>query len=82
MVTPVDEIDGCQHSASCLACPLPQCKYDSLLNVRRTKERVALDRRILTLRKAGWQVREIAEELAVTTRTVYRGLVRTEETEK
>lgn len=66
--------DGCDIFASCLACPLPRCRYDipggarALLNVQRDEEIVRM--RV----EGGLEVDEIARRFRISRRTVFRVL--------
>lgn len=51
---------------SCLDCPLPECKYEWVLDNAERNER------IFELRKAGVPVIELARQFDVSTRTVHR----------
>lgn len=69
---------GCEVAPACLACPLPQCRYDGPASdrfaaamLRRNAER---DADILASRAAGERPRHIAERLGVSRRTVFRVL--------
>jgi hypothetical protein len=63
--------DGCDISETCLACPLPRCRYEepgglrALLNESR-------DREIVQLRLKGVPVEELAGRFGVSRRTVFR----------
>ncbi|MDP2949726.1 MAG: helix-turn-helix domain-containing protein [Chloroflexota bacterium] len=64
--------EGCDLYSSCLACPLPRCRYDepggarALLNLGR-------DREILHLRRRqGLAVETLARRYGVSRRTVFR----------
>lgn len=65
---------GCEVAPSCLSCPLPQCRYDvgaggaGIATLRR-RERAAEIRARLAAGQSGPQ---IAEELGVSLRTVWR----------
>ena len=72
------EYQPCLASPDCLKCPLAQCKYDDpagyqgwlrvRLGVVATKETA------VAMQREGRKVREIAEDLGVGTRTVFRWL--------
>lgn len=71
-----DYVDrGCPDGMypSCLACPLPRCRFEVPGGVRafQNRERDAEMRR---LRRAGFEVWEIVERMGVSKRTVYRAL--------
>ena len=63
--------DGCDISESCLACPLPRCRYEepgglrALLNETR-------DQQIVQLRLTGVPVEELAGRFGISRRTVFR----------
>ena len=64
---------GCEVSPTCLACPLPVCKYDMPRGVAtaRAVMRVPL---IRSLRAKGLNDTEVARELGVSKRAIYRSL--------
>lgn len=66
---------GCSLSPSCLRCPLPVCRYDEPagLATLNAKEKA---RRIQALRVAGMPADDIAREVGVSRRTVFRLLKR------
>ncbi len=66
------EDTGCEVSASCLDCPLPQCKYDDPEWFQRQR-RMARDLTVWsTMRSEDLTVDEAAERFSVTVRTVFR----------
>ncbi len=66
--------EGCDLFASCLACPLPRCRYDEPGGVRAMLNRER-DHQIRVLRDdAGLSVDEIADRFQVSRRTVFRAL--------
>ena len=66
------EDTGCEVSASCLNCPLPQCKYDDPEWFQRQR-RMARDLTVWsTMRSEDLTVEEAAERFSVTVRTVFR----------
>ena len=66
------EDTGCEVSASCLICPLPQCKYDDPSWFQKHR-RMAQDLSVWsTMRAEGLTVEEAAERFSVTVRTVFR----------
>lgn len=69
----VPDDSGCEVSPSCLACPLPVCKYDEPGILSRMK-REGRDEEIVRLRRRGMAVYVIARNTRVTIRTVYRVL--------
>ena len=67
---------GCDLFASCLACPLPHCRYDVPGGARAMLNRVR-DQEIRRLRTdAGLPVDEIAARFGLSRRTVFRVLQR------
>ena len=63
--------DGCDIAPKCLECPLPQCRYDLPQGAYTLK----IERRIGEARDllaAGRSVDEVAEELGVSRRTIFR----------
>jgi len=65
--------EGCELAPSCLACPLPQCRYDTPTGGRWLGNRPR-DAEILELRRGGKLIEEIAEHFRVSRRTVFRVL--------
>ena len=63
--------NGCSVAPSCLACPLPRCRYDVVGGVRTLRNRVR-DPEIVRRYQAGERAEAIAADLGVTHRTVYR----------
>jgi hypothetical protein len=64
--------EGCDLFASCLACPLPRCRYDEPGGVRTMMNRVR-DDEIRRLHDTGaLTVEEIAVRFRVSRRTVFR----------
>lgn len=66
---------GCAISPSCLACPLPQCRYDVPHGLIRIK-RLAVDERVIELRMDGRSIRDISGSVGIAVRTVQRSLRR------
>jgi AraC-like DNA-binding protein len=68
--------NGCEVSGTCLACPLPQCKFDNLLWYRAYRR----EGRDLELQEAHnaekLSVFEIAQRFHISSRTVQRALRR------
>ena len=63
---------GCDLYASCLACPLPQCRYDEPGWVQRS-ERNGRYERILQFREAHpMPVAQLAAQFGISTRTIHR----------
>lgn len=64
---------GCDVHSNCLTCPLPRCRYEepgglrALLNEYR-------DRQIVSLRRKGASVDELAGQYRISRRTVFRVL--------
>ena len=66
------EDTGCEVSASCLECPLPQCKYDDPSWFQRHR-RIARDLKVWsTIQSEELTVEEAADRFQVTVRTVFR----------
>ena len=64
--------DGCEVSASCLRCPLPQCKYDEPGWLQR-QARARRDQEIRDARcREQLTVPELARRFNVSERTVFR----------
>jgi len=61
--------EGCDLFPSCLRCPLPQCRYD---NPGRQTGKELRNREMVRLRKAGTEVKELAQRFGVSKRTVHR----------
>ena len=59
---------GCSLAPSCLACPLPACRYDVPQNWEKQERNV----RIVARREAGATVTTIVAEFGVSLRTVAR----------
>ncbi len=63
--------DGCDIHPRCLTCPLPRCRYDepgglrAMLNAYR-------DQQVVSLRRDGAPVDQIAERYGLSRRTVFR----------
>lgn len=65
--------EGCELCPSCLRCPLPRCIEEQ----PRGRQKYRLDRRsvdMLSMRRGGSEVREIAAAYRVSVRTVQRVL--------
>ena len=68
--------DGCEVAASCLACPLPRCKYDDIRWYERNR-RLANDLRMTAvIEREGLSAEEAAARFGITKRTVFRVLRR------
>ena len=68
--------DGCEVASSCLACPLPRCKYDDIRWYERNR-RLANDLRMTAvIEREGLSAEEAAARFAITKRTVFRVLRR------
>lgn len=65
--------DGCSVAPSCLACPLPQCRYDVPGGARIMLNEVR-DTRIAQAHAAGASVDDLAATLQISRRTVFRVL--------
>jgi len=63
--------DGCEVSPSCLACPLPICKFDDPGWLQRENRR-GRDSEVLRLRASDVPVDLIARRYGVSARTVHR----------
>ena len=63
--------DGCDASPTCLACPLPLCRYDDPGWLQRESRRTR-DDEIFRLREERVAVSEIARRFDISTRTVHR----------
>ena len=61
--------EGCDLFPSCLRCPLPQCRYD---NPGRQTGKELRNREMVRLRKAGMEVKGLAQRFGVSNRTVHR----------
>ena len=67
---------GCEAAASCLACPLPQCKFDDPTWYQAYK-RADRDRELISVyEQEGLHVIEIARRFGLSTRTVHRAIQR------
>src|SRR3990167_8761105 len=73
------EDTGCDAGPSCLACPLPQCRYDDphwRMHLRQV-ERQRRDREIVAaLQQDGATVEQVAAQAGVVVRTVFRAQAR------
>lgn len=73
------EQDGCEVAPTCLACPLPMCRYEvkgglrAIMNLGRNAE-------IVERRKSGEKPDELAGDFGVSRRTVFRVLAASEST--
>ena len=65
---------GCSVSRTCLACPLPVCRYELDIGQQRGALTQQRDSMIRKIRVAGGTAAQIAEAAGVSTRTVYRVL--------
>ena len=69
---------GCEVSATCLRCPLPQCKYDNPGWLQREK-RYDRDRQVIyALHSDGLSAPEAAVRFDLSQRTIFRILKRTQ----
>ncbi len=67
---------GCEVAVSCLACPLPRCKFDDPVWYQAYR-RKGRDAEVLTVyRQEGLSVFEVAKRFNVNPRTVHRALRR------
>ena len=66
---------GCDLYPSCLACPLPRCRYDEPGGLRTILKR-ARDEELLRLACEDVRPEELAARCRVSPRTVYRVLAR------
>jgi len=72
---------GCEVSASCLNCPLPQCKYDDPAWFQRNR-RLSKDLKVMSaIRMGNLTVDEAADHFSVTVRTIFRIMRRCREAE-
>ena len=72
--------NGCEVSASCLNCPLPQCKYDDPSWFQKHR-RIARDHKVWsTMQAEALTVDQVAERFSVTVRTVFRIIRRCRDT--
>ena len=74
------EDTGCEVSASCLNCPLPQCKYDDPLWFQRYRQYSRDLGVLMAMERDGLTVEETAERFSVTVRTVFRAMRRCRDT--
>ncbi len=66
------EDTGCEVSASCLNCPLPQCKYDDPAWFQHNR-RLARDFKVWSvMQQESLTVEEAADRFSVTVRTIFR----------
>ena len=63
--------DGCSVAKTCLACPLPACRYDDPFGQVRAQVQARIEK-VQQLRDQGHDVDEIARQLGISVRTVYR----------
>lgn len=64
---------GCEFADSCLNCPFPHCMEDDLRQKRHGRKQERRER-IFALGAEGKGLPEIASELGISERTVYRAL--------
>ena len=64
---------GCDLHPSCLACPLPRCRY-GVVGGARTVRLAARDPEVRAMREAGAGITEIAEHHGMSRRNVFRVL--------
>lgn len=73
------EDTGCEVSAACLDCPLPQCKFDDPAWYQRNR-RLARDFQVMyAIQLESLSMEEAAARFSVTVRTVFRILQRCRE---
>lgn len=68
--------DGCQHSPSCLTCPLPECVHDVPL---KQQEGEQIQQRALNLYndlKGGMSMEDLVAKYKMSSRTVWRDIRR------
>ena len=64
--------DGCDVSASCLACPLPTCKYDDPGRFHQ-EQRAHRDQQLLQARlRDGVTILDLSRRFRISQRTVHR----------
>ena len=64
--------DGCEHSPSCLTCPLPACKYDVGTPHPLVLKANIKANRAKALLAQGSTTEQVAEQMGVHVRTVQR----------
>ena len=70
------EDTGCEVASTCLACPLPRCKFDDMEWFAKYR-RLARDLRMASvIQEEGLSIAEAAERFSITPRTVFRVLSR------
>lgn len=70
------EDTGCEVATTCLACPLPRCKFDDMEWYAKYR-RMARDLRIASImHDEGLSIAEAATRFSITPRTVFRVLSR------
>jgi hypothetical protein len=72
----VYEDTGCEVSASCLNCPLPQCKFDDPIWFQKYRQTFRDLSMLTAIEREGLTVEETAARFAVTVRTVFRAVRR------
>jgi len=65
--------NGCDVSPTCLACPLPRCRYEEPGGLRALLNKTR-DEQIVSQRASGVPVAELATRFGVSRRTVFRVL--------
>ena len=71
--------DGCEIYASCLRCPLPQCKYDDPGWLQREKRRERDQNIIEAVKRDGVSISEVAAQFSISQRTIFRIMRRSSE---
>jgi hypothetical protein len=66
---------GCEIAPSCLSCPLPRCKYDSVIDMRQSRP-AERDQEMQEARAAGATIVALMEDFRVGRRTVFRALTK------
>ena len=66
--------DGCEHSPSCLTCPLPQCKYDAPVQSRKARQAANRDEKLRRSFAQGVKATDLALLYGVGVKTVYRAV--------
>ena len=71
-VIPHEETNGCDMADSCLECPLPRCKHEDPWGYRKTKLQERDQEYIEVINRDNLSIKEAAEKLGVTKKTVLR----------
>ena len=67
---------GCEVSSSCLACPLPQCKFDDPVWYQQYRRQSRDDDIVTAHRRGDITVFQLASRFGLSPRTVHRALRR------